>query len=120
MKLEMVGYWSNGNDSWPKPEELIDDTWSLDEREDVASYLNHGLKARVYLGKAMCRICGVTLGYMDLTDGHYMWPQGLEHYVLEHSVRLPTWFVNHAQSQVELFEDAETCDSQWSQVRIAN
>ncbi|MDR0488424.1 MAG: hypothetical protein LBG99_03320 [Propionibacteriaceae bacterium] len=117
MRFEMVGYWSNGDDNWPRPEEMIDVAWSIGERTVVADYLSRGLIARVYLGKAVCRICGEVLGCMDLSDGCYMWPQGLEHYVLEHAVRLPVWFVDHVLLQQQSFEDAQVCDTQWSRVR---
>jgi hypothetical protein len=37
-----------------------------------------------------------TLGSTCLSDGHFIWPQGLAHYVDKHSVRPPDEFVHHA------------------------
>jgi hypothetical protein len=33
------------------------------------------------------------IGSQDLTDGHWIWPEGLWHYVQDHAVRLPDEFV---------------------------
>lgn len=37
----------------------------------------------------------VDMGTAEQTDGVYVWPEGLAHYVAEHNVRLPKEFVNH-------------------------
>ena len=33
------------------------------------------------------------MGVYDLTDGVWVWPQGLHHYVSEHNIRLPEKFI---------------------------
>jgi hypothetical protein len=33
------------------------------------------------------------MGDSDLTDGIWVWPQGLEHYVRHHHIRLPGQFI---------------------------
>jgi hypothetical protein len=35
------------------------------------------------------------VGSGELSDGRYVWPEGLAHYVAEHGVRLPNEFVHH-------------------------
>jgi hypothetical protein len=50
-----------------------------------------------WLGYSFCRFrCGIDdhlMGSSDLTDGEWVWPAGLAHYVEEHSVFLPEPFV---------------------------
>jgi hypothetical protein len=41
-------------------------------------------------GWSSCRFCGAANGSVELTDGeHFVWPEGLAHYVSDHDVRLP-------------------------------
>lgn len=42
------------------------------------------------------------MGRGELTDGVYMWPEGLAHYLEKHNVRLPQEFVEHVLKQPEL------------------
>ena len=52
-------------------------------------------------GHAACRLCPAQkLGCATLTDGVWVWPEGLRHYVETHSVPLPAAFVAHALSAV--------------------
>jgi hypothetical protein len=52
-----------------------------------------------YAGYSSCRFADCHdpgrehLGTRDLTDGDWIWPEGLAHYVTEHAVRLPDEFV---------------------------
>ena len=48
------------------------------------------------MGYSECRLCGQQNGAGEFTDGTYIWPEGLRHYVSAHSVRLPEEFVTHA------------------------
>jgi len=45
----------------------------------------------------------VEMGSSDLTDGVYVWPEGLVHYVEKHNVRLPTEFVKHVLNSLGVF-----------------
>jgi hypothetical protein len=48
---------------------------------------------------SFCRFgCGVN-GTIEQTDGVFVWPEGLAHYVEVHSVRLPEEFVEHARAR---------------------
>jgi hypothetical protein len=38
------------------------------------------------------------MGSQDLTDGVWVWPEGLAHYVSAHSVRLPEMFLEQARN----------------------
>jgi hypothetical protein len=47
------------------------------------------------LGIEKCQICGEHITGSEKFDGSYVWPDGLTHYVREHSVRLPREFLDH-------------------------
>ena len=114
MKLTRVGYWASETQrEWPEVKDLVDADWDEAEKEKLATYLSHGILARAYLGKSTCRICESPNGSTELTDGTYVWPEGLSHYVLEHNVRIPAPFVEHALEVTESIENAEIDDSWW-------
>jgi len=76
----------------PDPAQHIDEAWDEREREVVGTYLANGTIVRSYLGCSSCRICRQVNGSAELTDGLYLWPEDLAHYVNEHAVRLPSAF----------------------------
>ena len=111
--LRLIGYWSSDRDAdWPDPRTKVDPTWDSDEREGVCIYLRHGLVARAYIGPSTCRLCGSEVGNLELTDGEYVWPEGLAHYVGEHAVRLPHEFIEHTQ-QIEQRLESLKIDREW-------
>lgn len=114
MELILIGYWaSERDDSWPDVTSFIDHSWDPDERFDVVHHLRRGMLARAWMGLSTCRICGELNGSLDLTDGTYLWPEGLAHYVAEHGVRLPARFVEHARQLRASFEDADVERTWW-------
>jgi hypothetical protein len=71
-----------------------------------------------FMGYSTCRICGKhDNGNLELTDGTYIWPSGLEHYVREHAVRLPDEFVAHLEQVEEANEEFRADWSWWLQQR---
>lgn len=100
-----IGFWKDpkGEDEFRHPAAFVDETWALEERKAVAKYLRSGTRAINYLGHSWCRFrCGIQgskMGSADLTDGIWVWPEGLHHYVLAHSVRLPEAFLDHARER---------------------
>jgi hypothetical protein len=64
------------------------------------------------MGYSECRLCGARNGSLELTDGVYVWPDGLSHYVRQHSVRLPTAFTDHVE-RMETLTDGLTIDDTW-------
>lgn len=115
--LILIGYWSGGhgtNDEWPDASDFVDTSWDEEEWSEVGLYLTHGLVARAWMGYSPCRLCdNATNGNLDLTDGRYLWPEGLAHYVRDHHVRLPRDFVEHVQAQNALSEDVVVDESWW-------
>ena len=60
-----------------------------------------------------CRFCNEFNGTGELTDGTYVWPEGLAHYVTEHNVRLPEGFVSHARSTGPHWPEDVIDDTWW-------
>jgi hypothetical protein len=104
---------------WPIVTNFVDEHWDETERASVASHLQAGLvtwsrspAARLWAqrGISLCRFCGAWNGSAERTDGVYLWPDGLAHYVREHGVRPPGSVIRHilasqASGQPEPNED---------------
>jgi hypothetical protein len=95
----IIGYWHNiSNPDLPDPAWFIDDKWDRRIRRKVIAYLKNGIMTpHHWMGYSWCRFrCGKDiLGSAELTDGKYVWPEGLSHYVKHHNVRLPQEIVDH-------------------------
>lgn len=114
MKLIRIGYWSSDDsDSWPDVRSFVDTSWADDERQRVIAHLRRGLLARPYMGFSTCRLCGERNGSAELTDGKFIWPEGLVHYVEAHGVRLPVRFLESIDEITSCLEDSEVDDSWW-------
>lgn len=119
--LRLVGYWSGGVGAghWPDVRDFVDEGWDEDERIDVGLYLKHGLLVRAFLGFSSCRLCDKAgNGSLELTDGVYVWPEGLAHYVLDHQVRLPEEFVAHVAERMSQRDDAQVDAAWWRSVEL--
>lgn len=99
-----VGYWRDWAEpdledegELPWPGDSVDESWDAAERAAVIKHLQAGKPCRGWRGLAQCRLCGERLGSCDMTDGLWVWPQKLEHYLLVHHVRLPVEFVEHVK-----------------------
>jgi hypothetical protein len=103
----MVGYWCDPDDPktamLPDPHDMIDASWDPAERNRVVAYLRAGRELYAFRGSSWCRFrCGVSsrrMGYRDLTDGEYVWPEGFAHYVKAHGVKPPAAFLAHVRQQ---------------------
>ena len=103
LKLETIGYW---NDNYFDPEDntfiepqLLQNhnSWSLDEKEKIVSYLKSGYEYEFYCGCSYDRfksnVLDEEMGSSELTDGAYSWPFGLAYYVEHHNIELPEEFL---------------------------
>jgi hypothetical protein len=97
----MIGYWRSAEEpAWPDPRDFVDDEWDPNEREIVGEYLDRARPVPwIYCGSSGCRFCGADVGGGEYTDGVYLWPEGLSHYVTVHGVRLPAAVVRHIVEQ---------------------
>jgi hypothetical protein len=87
----------------PDPACLAWAGWDPVELPGVLAYLRTGQEWIRFNGWSYCRFeCGINsgaLGDRDLTDGVWVWPEGLAHYVETHTVRMPDEFIDHMRSQ---------------------
>lgn len=102
--IKAIGYWRSEQASkLPDPRDFIDDGWRVDDRERLAHYLEMAPRVNAWLGYSFCRFeCGVSpeeMGDFEMSDGVYLWPQGLAHYVSVHHVRLPDEFVERMRER---------------------
>ena len=104
-KMEYIGYWFDPDDPedeyFPNPSDVVDPEWLKEERDLLVNYLKSGVEFVAWRGLSWCRFeCGIDdrkMGYKDLTDGVWVWPEGLYHYIESHNVVLPDEFVNHCR-----------------------
>jgi hypothetical protein len=105
--LIKVGYWREPGlvaslfSSLPFAEDFVDPSWdTAPERDFVLAYLRPaplgaGLVHESWMGYSTCRLCGKSNGSRCLTDHVFVWPEGLAHYVSDHSLRPDASFVAH-------------------------
>lgn len=112
--LVLIGYWrGRGAEGWPDPADFVDPDWDEDERDLVADHLSRGFRGpRLHGVFAMSSLRGNN-GALELSDGVFVWPDGLRHYVVDHGVRLPQKFVSRVVMSSEAFETAGRDDSWW-------
>lgn len=102
-RLLSVGYWrSREQPELPDPAAYVDTAWGEEERGAALSYLRSAPSCMRFCGYSTCRICGQSgpeLGDSDLTDGTWIWPQGLVHYLEQHALRPPEPFLAHLRNR---------------------
>jgi hypothetical protein len=108
-----VGFWSTfPGDTRPDPAPLCSRVPARSVHPDVLAYLTTAaLVESVELGFSHCRIpdCphfnkrSAAVGCANLTDGVFLWPEGLAHYVSAHSLQLPPTFQHHIERVIELW-----------------
>lgn len=114
--LSLIGYWRAEGDwtsEYPDPRDWIDPDWDEQERDATWFYFASGTLFRTFMGFSPCRICGENNGAVEYTDGTYVWPEGLAHYIYEHAVRLPDELVTHARLRLDTVEGREAVSDQW-------
>ena len=107
LEMRKIGFWRTRPDDpegllgYPHPASLVDRSWEADRRGRIVDFLRGGHTLAAYLGFSFCRFddCHLehsALGTRDFTDGRWVWPEGLGHYVANHGVRLPDAFIADA------------------------
>ncbi len=106
-RLKVIGYWYAWHEpDFPFPQDLVGN-YEPGVKERVLAYLNYERhSAYAFRGSSFCRFddCDGTygdgdLGNHDLSDGTWLWPEGLGHYVEVHGVMLPPAFIEDAQQE---------------------
>lgn len=101
LRLKTVGYWKDYDcRKCPQPQWLVRTGWHSQDLDRIVAYLRAGQRCFTYFGFSQCRfrncpdkVCRKQNGSKDVTDGVWIWPEGLAHYVECHSVILPEEFV---------------------------
>ena len=102
--LHEIGFWHEPGSGRlaADPRRLVRPHWAADERTRLMAYLRAGAQVGAYMGTSYCRFgCGGAaprLGCRDLSDGVWLWPDGLVHYLEVHDVALPEEFLAHARA----------------------
>jgi hypothetical protein len=99
--LTLLGYWAthHGDPSLIHPAVLPPCGRSEEARALLVRHLESGALAFEFLGMAHNRFADgpSDLGASELTDGVWIWPEGLAWYVANHDVPLPAQFVAHVE-----------------------
>lgn len=111
-RVELRSWRSDEHPELPDPNDFVDPAWDRTEHLLVAQYFRLGTLARAYMGVSPCRICGALNGSSEYTDGRFLWPEGLAHYIEEHNVRLPHEVIHWSQERMEAIDQSEA-DLQW-------
>ena len=105
-ELKVIGYWKSEYDQqWPDPAWFVDNSLSEEELTKTVQYLRKGCPMPYATGGySWCRFrCGEDLiSSRELTDGKFIWPENLWHYVREHKVRLPIEFIKEVNTNKEI------------------
>lgn len=103
---QWYGWWRGESETFikvPLFSEVVDPDWNPPDLQQLATYLNSGkLGTFTPSGKATrCGLCEHTFSNnsIQLSDGDWVWPQCLGHYVEFHHVRLPDRFVQHIRAR---------------------
>lgn len=102
-----VGFWRRYEDKQLDPQDLRpwpEQTPCLNPNLDILiEYLSIGTIESFEYGYATCRLCGLycdEMGCCSLTDGKYVWPEGLSHYLTHHNIILPQEFIDYALTNI--------------------
>lgn len=95
--LRLIGYWKGSlRDEYPFPQELTA-KYVSGGADKLAEYLESGALFARHRGHSWCRFgCSEPNGSAELTDGKWVWPEGLAHYLRRHPIALPSEFVRDA------------------------
>lgn len=102
-ELKRVGFWQSDREpDLPHPRDYVDVSWNPEERERVIAYLERCYQPPYFFfGYSWCRLgCHdepPDIGTQDRTDGTWLFPEGLVHYVRHHALKPPAPFLEHMQ-----------------------
>jgi len=86
-ELQRILFWADipGH----RPQDFVRSDVPEGVRDFLVHVLIEGESVASYKGSAKCRMCSATLGSDDLSAYGFIWPQGAEHYIMEHAVWTP-------------------------------
>lgn len=98
------GFWrvdANNDTRLPTLSSWIDPTWGPGDKEKLLSYINNSpVVIASSAVRSPCIICGMALSSSDFqSDGTWLWPADLRHYMSTHHVRIPDSLANHIRQR---------------------
>ena len=88
--------WTSEWKAYPQP--IIAALGAATPDAQVVSYLRSAQVVAEYRGLSHCRFeCGISnreMGFRELSDGEWIWPEGFAHYVERHELPLPQEFLD--------------------------
>jgi hypothetical protein len=119
--MKLIGYWIEDlkDEEFCAPQEVVG-FLPPEVRTRIANYLDAGSvdMGNSQFGFSWCRFfCGASdnqMGSKELTDGGWIWPEGLSHYVRAHGIILPEEFVAHALANESARSGAVTTRMVWT------
>ncbi len=99
------GFWKNTSEKFPDITDFISSD-KMKNAEAFAQYLNNGSCIVASPGMTKCFLCGAMLGPESInTDGVWIWPSTLSHFVIEHKVHLPAAFSDTIEQKQFIMPD---------------
>ena len=98
--MKCIGYWwSQEQSELPHPRDFIDNGWDEKEKQKILKYISKCYYPPcASAGFSWCRMgcepIPQDLGTQDLTDGTFIFPEGLAHYIAHHNVKPPEEFLS--------------------------
>jgi hypothetical protein len=94
------GFWKKREERYPLPllADLFDSDWMPSDKDRLIRYLEQSPIAVTSMGpESTCQLCGDSVGNSSCykSDGVWLWPLSLAHFVSKHAVRLPDRMVKH-------------------------
>ncbi len=66
----------------------------IENKDKILKYLNNGYKVSTLSTMKQCEVCMSSAGPVSyFTDGYWIWPKWLNHYLTEHNIELPEKFL---------------------------
>lgn len=104
--LKAIGFWNGYNENrFIDPSALVDEGWEDSNKGKIIAYLNGFPRINHQNGYSYCRFgCNEgsmfdpNMGCAERSDGIWVWPEGLVHYVDDHYIKLPSEFVDTMKS----------------------
>jgi hypothetical protein len=98
------GYWGGKSipqSGLPCVDDFADPDWRPRDKKKLLNYLEKAPVLMTSGPSATCLVCGCDVGNnsKNHSDGVWVWPAGLSHYVREHAVVLPQAFVDHIRER---------------------
>lgn len=93
------GIWADSDDptsEFPSLQSAIDRSWNQPDKGQLVRYLSQAPIAVAGGAIMTCRLCTSQVPMTTFqSDGIWLWPKGLVHYVVQHFVVLPDRLVEH-------------------------